>query len=119
MAVGVIEPQGRRVIVHGKLERNDPLPRLSDDSLFEIGSVSKVFTALLLADMAQRTALALTDPIGKFLPPEVSIRGGGGRPITLRDLATHTSGLPRMADNFRPADAANPLWTIPSSNGPR
>jgi len=107
MAVGVIEPQGRRVIAHGKLGRDDPRS-VSGDSVFEIGSVTKVFTALLLADMAQRAELALTDPVGKFLPPEVSVPGRG-RSITLRDLATHTSGLPGTPDNLRPANATNPF----------
>jgi len=108
MAVGVIEPQGRRVIVHGKLGRDDPRP-VNGDSVFDIGSVTKVFTALLLADMAQRAEVALTDPVAKFLPPEVSVPGRAGRLITVRDLATHTSGLPSMPDDLRPADPTNPF----------
>jgi len=107
MGVGVIGPEGRRVIVHGKLGRDDPRP-VNGDSVFEIGSVTKVFTALLLADMAQRAEVALTDPVAKFLPPEASVPGRAGRSITVRDLATHTSGLPRMPDNLRPTDPSNP-----------
>jgi D-alanyl-D-alanine-carboxypeptidase/D-alanyl-D-alanine-endopeptidase len=107
MVVGIIEPQGRRIIAHGKLACDDPRP-LNGDSVFEIGSITKVFTALLLADMVQKAEVALTNPVAKFLPPEVSVPGRAGWSITLLDLATHTSGLPRMPDNWRPADLTNP-----------
>jgi len=107
MAVGVIEPGGCRVVVHGKLGREDPRP-VNGDSVFEIGSVTKVFTALLLADMARKGEVALTDPLGKFLPPEVSVPGRAGRSIALQDLATHTSGLPRLPDNLQGGEPANP-----------
>lgn len=76
--------------------------------MFEIGSITKVFTALLLADMVQKAEVALTDLLAKFLPREVIVPGSTGQSITLRHLATHTSGLPRMPDNFRPADRTNP-----------
>ena len=58
-------------------------------TIFEIGSVTKVFTALRLADMAERGQVRLSDPAARYLP-------GGTGPVTLADLATHTSGLPRL-----------------------
>jgi serine-type D-Ala-D-Ala carboxypeptidase/endopeptidase len=58
-------------------------------TIFEIGSVTKVFTALLLADMAERGEVRLSDPAARYLP-------GGTGPVTLGDLATHTSGLSRL-----------------------
>jgi len=76
-------------------------------SIFEIGSITKVFTSLLLADAVRRGEVALSDPVAKYLPPEVKMPERG-RAITLQDLATHTSGLPRMPDNFQPKDPANP-----------
>ena len=79
------------------------------DTAFEIGSITKVFTSILLADMVERGELALDDPIAKFLPESVQVPGSEGRPITLRDLATHRSGLPRMPENFAPADVDNPF----------
>jgi D-alanyl-D-alanine-carboxypeptidase/D-alanyl-D-alanine-endopeptidase len=65
------------------------------DTIFEIGSVTKVFTATVLADMAEEGLVALDDPVQGYLPATaaLSVRG---RPITLADLATQTSGLPRL-----------------------
>lgn len=65
----------------------------SPQAIFQIGSVTKVFTALLLADMAERGEVSLSEPAVSYLP------GGGKSPegaVTLADLATHTSGLPRL-----------------------
>jgi CubicO group peptidase (beta-lactamase class C family) len=98
IVVGVIGPEGRRVISYGHLSQGDPRP-LNGDTVFEIGSVSKVFTALLLADMVQRGDVALGDPVTKYLPPGTRIAERNGSPITLLDLATHTSGLPFMPDD--------------------
>jgi D-alanyl-D-alanine-carboxypeptidase/D-alanyl-D-alanine-endopeptidase len=107
IVVGVIEPSGRRVVSYGHLAKDDPRP-LTGDTLYEIGSITKVFTSLLLADAVERGEVALTDPVGKFLPAGVKMPQRGGRSITLQDLATHTSGLPRMPTNFSPKDPANP-----------
>lgn len=107
IVVGVIEPRGRRVVAYGSLDKGDPRP-LNGDTIFEIGSVTKVFTSLALADMVQRGEVALTDPVAKYLPAEVKVPERGGRSITLGDLSTHTSGLPRMPSNFHPKDPANP-----------
>ena len=107
IVVGVIEPQGRRVVAYGSLDKGDPRP-LNGDTIFEIGSATKVFTSLLLADMVQRGEVALADPVAKYLPADAKVPERGGRAITLVDLSTHTSGLPRMPSNFNPKDPANP-----------
>jgi len=107
IVVGVIEPAGRRVVAHGRFASGDPRP-VGGDTLYEIGSITKVFTSLLLAEAVQRHELALNDPVSKFLPETAKMPERAGRAITLQDLATHTSGLPRMPDNFKPADPANP-----------
>jgi CubicO group peptidase (beta-lactamase class C family) len=99
IVVGLIGPEGRRVIAHGDVR---------PDSLFEIGSITKVFTSLLLADMVERGELALDDPVEKYLPKGVRMPVQGSRPITLQDLATHMSGLPRLPDNLSPKLMANP-----------
>jgi D-alanyl-D-alanine-carboxypeptidase/D-alanyl-D-alanine-endopeptidase len=107
IVVGVIEPAGRRVIAYGSMSKSDPRP-VNGETIFEIGSISKVFTSLLLADASERRELALTDPVAKFLPAKVKIPERGGRAITLQDLSMHTSGLPRLPANMKPKDAANP-----------
>ena len=107
IVVGVIDAKGRRVVAYGSLEKGDKRP-IDGDTLFEIGSITKVFTALLLADMAHRGEVRLDDPISKYVPSTAKIPQRDGRQITLVDLATHTSGLPRMPANFNPKDPANP-----------
>jgi D-alanyl-D-alanine-carboxypeptidase/D-alanyl-D-alanine-endopeptidase len=107
IVVGVVGPDGRRMIAYGHLEKRDPRA-VNGDTVFEIGSDTKVFTSLLLADMVQRGEVALDDPVAKYLPSTVHMPQRNGRAITLVDLATHTSGLPRMPSNLAPNDPANP-----------
>lgn len=99
LVVGVVEPLGRRVIAGGPA---------TGETLFEIGSITKVFTALLLADMANRGVVKLDDPAQQYLPAGSRMPERGGRKITLADLATHTSGLPRLPDNMPYNDPADP-----------
>lgn len=77
-------------------------------TVFEIGSVTKVFTALALADMAQEGLVRLDTPVSMLLPETVRIPTRDDREITLADLATHTSGLPRVPDNILGQFAKNP-----------
>lgn len=108
IVVGVIEPRGRRIISYGKLAAGDP--RILDgNTLFEIGSVTKVFTSLVLADMVGRGEVALLDPVAKYLPEDVIVPARRGQQITLQDLATHTSGLPGNPTNVISADPSNPF----------
>lgn len=107
IVVGVIDAHGRRVVAYGASDTGDPRP-LNGETMFEIGSITKVFTSLVLADMTEHGELALNDPAAKYLPPTVALPTRGGKVITLIDLATHTSGLPSMPDNFAPKDATNP-----------
>lgn len=108
IVVGVIEPQGRRVVAYGKLGAGDP--RILDgNTVFEIGWVMKVFTSLVLADMVERGEVALRDPVAQYLPQQVRVPELRGQQITLKDLATHTSGLPRMPLNLDSTDPSNPF----------
>ena len=105
--VGMIGPDGRKVIPYGALEQGDSRV-LNGDTVFEIGSVTKVFTSLLLSDMVQRGQVTLADPVSKYLPAGVTMPQRNGKQVTLQDLATHTSGLPRLPGNLKPKDPANP-----------
>ena len=107
MVVGVIDQAGRRIVAHGSLAKDDARP-VDGNTIFEIGSITKVFTSLLLADGVEQKAVALTDPVKKYLPAEVRVPERGGRAITLLDLSTHTSGLARLPGNMTPKDASNP-----------
>lgn len=107
IVVGVIDSKGKRIVAYGALDAGDRRPP-NGDTVFEIGSVTKVFTSLLLADMVQRGEVALTDPVAKYLPASVKMPERGGRSIELQDLATHTSGLPRLPTNLIPKDLTNP-----------
>ena len=78
------------------------------DTIFEIGSTSKVFTGLLLADAATRGHVRLDQAAGDLLPPGVSMPVRDERSITLKHLATHVSGLPRLPDNMQITDPENP-----------
>lgn len=107
IVAGVVDGSGPRLVSYGRLSRSNG--RAADgDAVFEIGSATKAFTGLLLADMVARGEVRLDDPVAKFLAGSVKIPGRNGRQITLLDLATHTSGLPRMPDNLAPRDPANP-----------
>lgn len=107
VVVGVVTEDGRRVYGYGRVSGKDG--RTPDGrTVYEIGSVSKVFTSLILADMARRGEVALDDPVQKFLPESVHVPQRGDKPITLQHLATHMSGLPRMPGNFGPKDPSNP-----------
>lgn len=108
IVVGSLDEMGtRRVIAYG-----DPGPGalpLDGESVFEIGSMTKVFTGILLADMVRRSEVELADPLADLLPPDVRVPERNGKPITLLDLTTHFSGLPTMPTNLAPANPENPF----------
>jgi D-alanyl-D-alanine-carboxypeptidase/D-alanyl-D-alanine-endopeptidase len=105
--VGVLGPEGQRFVAGG----TGVGAQVDRRTLFEIGSITKVFTALILADMVNKGEVSLDDPAAKYLPKGHHMPERGGRQITLRDLSTHHSGLPRMADDMGPVDSLDgPFW---------
>ena len=92
----------------GKTDVSSYGAQFDASSAFEIGSITKTFTAALLADMIGRGEVAPGDPIERYLPPGATAPTYSGRHITLADLATQSSGLPRMPTNFAPRNAADP-----------
>src|SRR5438045_6073608 len=104
IAVGILDPDGRtRVFAYGTSGTSRPLDA---NSVFEIGSITKTFTATTLADMVVKGEVKLEDPVAKYLPGASHVPSRNGREITLVDLATQSSGLPRMPTNFHPKDQA-------------
>jgi CubicO group peptidase (beta-lactamase class C family) len=107
IVVGMIDAHGQRVISYGSLAKDDKRA-VDGNTVFEIGSMTKVFTSLILMDMVAHHEVALDDPVQKFLPASVKIPQRNGKQITLADLSTQSSGLPRMPSNFNPKDSSNP-----------
>jgi CubicO group peptidase (beta-lactamase class C family) len=108
IVVGVIDAEGTRVYFsHGSKSMNEYKP-VDENSVYEIGSISKVFTSTILADMVLNNEVNLDDPIEQYLPSDVKVPERNDKKITLEHLATHTSSLPRMPNNFRPKDPTNP-----------
>jgi D-alanyl-D-alanine-carboxypeptidase/D-alanyl-D-alanine-endopeptidase len=94
MVVGTVDAGRQRFISHGWASAAGA--EANENTLFEIGSVTKLFTAIVLADMAGRGEAALDDPVAALLPGGTVVPEHDGHAITLAQLATHTSGLPRL-----------------------
>jgi CubicO group peptidase (beta-lactamase class C family) len=99
IVVGFVDPNGTRTFSFGNMSKAHNIP-VNENTLFDIGSITKTFTTLLLADMAKQGIVNLTDPIEKYLPATVKVPQFNGHTITLEDLATHTSGLPEWPSNI-------------------
>ena len=106
IVVGIVDEDGKRFYSFGKT-RLTGVP-VNEHTIYEIGSISKVFTAILLSYQAQEGKLDINDPAQKYLPSHVRVPKGTTKEITLANLSDHTSGLPRMPSNFSPRDNMNP-----------
>lgn len=104
MVVAVVDGDRNHVYGYGKLA-NGKAP--DADTLFQIGSVTKTFTATLLAEAVDRGEVKLDTPVAKLLPG-FTIPSRNGKAITLGDLAMQDSGLPRLPGNMQPADPQDP-----------
>ncbi|MBN1535745.1 MAG: beta-lactamase family protein [Anaerolineales bacterium] len=107
MVVGIVAPCGSEFYSYGTTTLSGDKP-VDKNTIFDIGSIGKVFTAILLADMVEGGEVSFDDPIEKYLPENEIVPTYNGHSITLLDLASHTSGLPNVPDNFNPADEFNP-----------
>ena len=106
VVIGVVQHGTRRILVYGPVK---------EDSIFEIGSISKTFTGLILAQMVEQKKVRLDQPLRELLPAG-TVPKPEGTEITLLDLATQHSGLPRMPDNFHPADPNDPYADYHAAN---
>ena len=114
LAVVIVNGDQVRIVTQGFQALDKAVP-IGADTLFEIGSITKTFTALLLADMVVKGEVNLDDPVEKWLPQGLAVGLNGlklrdhtGAPIRLIDLATHRSGLPRIPDNMPNGTRADP-----------
>ncbi|MEX0287961.1 MAG: serine hydrolase [Flavobacteriaceae bacterium] len=107
VVIGIIDDDGSRYYSFGvkSLKTNE---KVDEHSIFEIGSISKTFTGILLADMVIKGELTLEDPLQSLLPEGVTAPTRNEAQIKLVHMANHTSALPRMPDNFNPANPFNP-----------
>ena len=99
IAIGFIDPNGTQFYGHGKMS-NANTTTVDQNTVFAIGSITKVFTTTLLADMVNQGLVKLNDPIEKYLPSNIKVPQYKGHKVTLEDLATHTSGLPNFPSNY-------------------
>ena len=103
IVVGVYDAGKREIYGFGKGPNGKPP---DGTTLFELGSVTKVYTSLLLADAVQRHEVTLDQPVSELLPPGVTVPTRDHRVITLKALALHTSGLPRVPPSLVATAAA-------------
>ena len=106
IVVGIYENGRTRIVAAGS--SGAPSGTIDGHTVFEIGSITKVFTGTLLADMVARKLVAYDDSVSKYLPSTVRMPSRNGRAIALVELSTQHSGLPRLPDNLKPADRLNP-----------
>src|SRR5215475_11747845 len=104
LVFGVVDDGRSEVVAFGQLDGGKAA---DGDTVYEIGSITKTFTATLLASAVLSGRLALDTPVGQLLP-DFTIPSRGTKEITLGDLATQHSGLPRLPPDFMPADPENP-----------
>lgn len=108
LSIGIIKNGKTEFYNYGSLTAKDS-SKPTQQNIYEIGSITKTFTASLLVQMSEEGLVKLDDPISKYLPKGVCDLEGE-KVITLQDLSSHYSGLPRLASNFFPTvtDHSNP-----------
>jgi D-alanyl-D-alanine-carboxypeptidase/D-alanyl-D-alanine-endopeptidase len=107
IVVGLIDTNGTAYFSYGvgNLETGRSV---NEDSVFEIGSITKTFACTLLSQEILAGGLLLTNSVQSYLPDDIRVPSRNGKVITLQHLATHRSGLPRMPPNWDPANMLNP-----------
>jgi CubicO group peptidase (beta-lactamase class C family) len=109
ISIGILKNNETHFYGYGEtVEGNKQIP--NEQSLFEIGSITKTFTAILLSDAVNSGKIKLDDPVNKYLPDSIPQLQYEGVPVTIKMLSNHSSGIPRMPDNFDTVatDSLNP-----------
>ncbi len=108
IAAVFVDEKGTRFVNFGTLTKDAASEAANAKTVYEIGSITKLFVGVLLADAVKRGEVKLDAPISLYLPKTVKGPTFNGKEITLLDLATHTSALPRLPDNLAPKDNLDP-----------
>lgn len=104
LVFAIVDGDKSEVVAFGRLADGKAT---DGDTVYEIGSITKTFTATLLAEAVLAGRVTLDTPLSRLLP-EFKIPSRGGKEITLGELAMQNSGLPRLPSNIRPKDPENP-----------
>jgi D-alanyl-D-alanine-carboxypeptidase/D-alanyl-D-alanine-endopeptidase len=99
IVIGIIDTKGVQYYKYGKLSHKSNTD-VDENTIYEIGSISKVFTSLIMAEMIEQGKLKLDEPIEKYLPKTVKVPSYNNHKITFWHLSTHTSGLPTLPENM-------------------
>lgn len=106
LSVGYIEGEHYGIVHLGS--SNQAQEKANNSTVYEIGSVSKVFTGLLLADAVSRGEINLYAAADVANPAGIRLPSRDGRSIKWIDLSTHRAGLPRLPGNLPLTDLVNP-----------
>ena len=98
IVVGIVDGSDQQTLARGVTRAEGD--SVDKHTVFEIGSITKTFTALALADRVEQGAVRLGAPVAASLPDSVDVPGQDGTSITLKQLVTHTAGLPRLPPNL-------------------
>ena len=107
IAVGIADSTGTYYYVHGLKDVANKL-KADENTLYEIGSITKTYMGLLLAKYNVTDSLDLKTPVNNFLPDSITLTDKKGVDVTLKSLSTHSSGLPRLPNNMDLQNQLNP-----------
>ncbi|MDC9722046.1 MAG: serine hydrolase [Urechidicola sp.] len=107
IVVALIDGENVEYFSYGKADLKTGAD-VDENSIFEIGSISKTFTGIIVADEVIKGKMKLSDPISDYLSEYTKVPTRNDTSITIKDVATHSSSLPRMPDNFAPENPNNP-----------
>jgi len=117
MVIGLVDERGSKVFTAGKLD-NGTGQGANSNTVFQIASITKTFTALLLVDMVERGEMKLDDPVAEYLPESVKVPARNGKQYSL--LVTDSGSNDVAVIFINPDKPAWSLFTmIPVGNGPR
>ena len=110
--VGITDNGKQEIYSFGEIHRGQG-DKPDGNTIYEIGSITKAFTGTLLGDMVVRKMIDLDAPLQDFLPFDVKLHLYKDHTIKLVDVASQSSGLPRMPTNMKPKDPKNPYVDYP------